>query len=62
MTLEKLINLMQIERECITRNEHHNCNRDCENCNLVQNTDTLIKAYDKTIAILTEMKQAKSTL
>lgn len=40
---------MRIERDCVKRNEDKNCTRDCEVCDLVQDTDVLIRAYTTAI-------------
>ena len=47
MTDLRMLELLKIERECVTRGE--NCNRDCANCDLVQDADELIEMYDKVI-------------
>jgi hypothetical protein len=31
--------------KCIERNENNNCDRQCQNCDLVQETKDLITAY-----------------
>lgn len=56
MKIDKLIYYLEIERECIKRNEYTECDRDCLNCDLVQDTDTLLAVYDTTIEILKELK------
>lgn len=48
MNLDKLIETLQIERECVSRD----CNRDCGNCDLVQDRDFLLTVYDETIDAL----------
>ena len=40
---ERAIELLEIELECIKRADR--CNRDCINCELVQDTDELIAMY-----------------
>jgi len=47
---------MEIERECIIRNDNDECNRDCSRCDLVQDTAELISAYTRIIDILEAMK------
>ena len=51
-----MIYYLGIERECIKRNEYIECDRDCLNCDLVQDTDTLLTVYDTVIKILKELK------
>lgn len=45
MTLKRALELMKIEKQCIERNEKNECNRECEVCDLLQNTEELIEAY-----------------
>lgn len=45
MNLERTIELLSIERECISRD----CNRNCGNCDLAQDRSELLKAYQKAI-------------
>lgn len=45
MTLKRALELMKIEKKCIKRNKDQKCNRECEKCDLVQNTDELLEAY-----------------
>lgn len=49
MTKDEVISFLEIERECVSRD---NCDRDCGKCDLVQDRDTLLKAYDLAIADL----------
>ena len=50
MTIKRALELMQIEKECVSRGD--TCGRDCGNCELVQDTDELLEAYDKVITTL----------
>lgn len=55
MEIQRAIELLKIERECINRNNQpfgKNCNRECSKCDLVQNTDELIEMYDWVIEYL----------
>lgn len=54
MNKQRILELLQIELECIQRNEQNICNRDCANCDLVQTTDELIKMYTTVIEIVKE--------
>lgn len=47
---EKIIKGLQIERECVSRD----CDRDCGNCDLVQERDWLLSIYDGALAMLKE--------
>ncbi len=42
---------LKIERECVSRD----CNRDCANCDIVQEKDWLLSVYDNAIKILEEV-------
>ena len=49
---EKVIKGLQIERECVSRD----CDRNCGNCDLVQERDWLLSVYDGAIALLKEQE------
>ena len=57
MTIDKIIHLLQVEKECVLRNAEHRCNRDCENCDLCQIDTDLLEMYD---AVLNRMYYEKS--
>lgn len=46
MELTRAIELLEIERECVTRD----CDRDCANCDLVQEQDEIVAMYDEVIS------------
>ena len=46
----EVITGLRIERECVSRD----CDRDCANCNLVQERDWLLLVYDNAIKMLEE--------
>lgn len=48
MTKNEVIRILKIERECISRD----CDRNCGECDLVQEQETLLDAYNSTIALL----------
>lgn len=50
MTNERILELLKIERECITRNASNSCDRDCANCDIVQSDADLFDMYDQAIA------------
>ena len=55
MTIERMVELLKIELECVQRNNQPvglNCDRDCGRCDLVQNPDELINMYDFVIKLL----------
>lgn len=47
---EKVIKGLQIERECVSRD----CDRNCGQCDLVQDRDWLLSVYDDALALLKE--------
>ena len=46
--MENTIRLLKIERECVSRD----CDRDCARCDLVQDRNELLAAFDKAVAVL----------
>lgn len=48
MEKTEVIKYLEIERECISRD----CDRNCGYCDLVQEQDVLLDAYDSAIALL----------
>ena len=51
MTKQEILTGLRIERECVSRD----CNRDCANCDIVQERDWLLEVYDNAIRILEEL-------
>ena len=52
MTRAEVIHILKIERECISRD----CDRNCGQCDLVQEQETLLKVYDEAIGLLEQME------
>ena len=48
MTKGEVIRILKIERECISRD----CDRNCGYCDLVQEQETLLDAYNSAISLL----------
>ena len=48
MDKNEVIRILKIERECISRD----CDRNCGYCDLVQEQETLLDAYNSAIALL----------
>ena len=48
MNKNEVIRILKIERECISRD----CNRNCGECDLVQEQETLLEVYNSAIALL----------
>ena len=56
MTIQRMIELLEIEHECILRNSHDDCDRNCADCDLVQNDGDLHEMYTDVIALLKEQE------
>lgn len=55
MTIERMIELLEIEHECMLRGSHNGCDRDCLNCDLVQDDGELHEMYTNVIEIMKGM-------
>lgn len=57
--IDRTKELIECEYQCILRqSEGHQCNRNCAECDLVQNDVELLQMYSKVMSILTYLKQA----
>jgi len=56
MTIQRMIELLGIEHECMLRGAHNDCDRDCANCELVQDDGDLHEMYTDVIALLKEQE------
>lgn len=54
MTIQRMLELLEIEHECILRNSHDDCDRNCADCDLAQDDDELHEMYTDVIALLKE--------
>jgi hypothetical protein len=54
MTKDRMIELLEIERECMLRASHNDCDRKCEDCDLVQDDFDLDEMYVNVIHIVKE--------
>lgn len=52
MTKSEIIRGLCIERECVSRD----CDRNCANCEIVQEQDWLLEVYDNAIKLLEEFE------
>ena len=52
MTIERMIELLKIEHECMLRASHNDCDRNCDKCELVQDDNELHEMYMNVIDIL----------
>ena len=46
MKKSRILELLECERQCILRNSLESCNRDCANCDLLQDSEALLTMYD----------------
>lgn len=56
MTKDRALELLKIEHECVLRNEN-GCDRNCANCDLVQDTDELLEMYEFVLKIMNDAKE-----
>ena len=56
MTVERIIELLNIEHQCILRNTNGNCDRGCGVCDLVQKDTDLDEMYTEAVSILEAQK------
>lgn len=58
MKLDKVLELLKIERECVTRQNGDGCRRDithnCNSCDLVQSDADILQMYDIVISLVEE--------
>ena len=60
MTITRMIELLEIEHECMLRKSHDSCDGDCADCDLVQDDAELHEMYTDVLALLKEQKQVKA--
>lgn len=56
MKTERILELLECERQCILRNSLETCNRDCINCDLLQDSDALLDMYDEVMSIISAQR------
>lgn len=54
MTIKRMIELLEIEHECMLRGAHDDCDRNCADCELVQDDGELHEMYTNVIGMLKE--------
>lgn len=62
MTIARMVELLAFEHACMLRNSHGDCDRCCENCNLVQDDGELHEMYTDVIALLKAQEPRVMTL
>ena len=56
MTIERMIELLKIEHECMLRGAHDDCDRKCADCELVQEDGELHEMYTNVVCLLKEQE------
>ena len=59
MTIQRMIELLEIEHECMLRGAHDDCDRNCADCELVQDDGDLHEMYTNVIALLKKQEAVK---
>lgn len=57
METNRIIELLEIEHECMLKGSHGDCDRKCEDCELVQDDWELHEMYTDAIALLKEQPE-----
>lgn len=56
MTIQRMLELLEIEHECMLRGTHDDCDRNCADCELVQDDYELHEMYTDVISLLKEQE------
>ena len=56
MTLERVIEVLECEKQCVIRNIEKQCNRDCAKCDLLQPDMDIVIAYKYALSVLNNMR------
>lgn len=59
MTIQRMLELLEIEHECMLRSAHDDCDRNCADCELVQDDYELDEMYTDVISLLKD-REAKT--
>ena len=62
MTIQRIVELLEIEHECILRAGHDDCDRNCADCDLVQDDWELHEMYTDVIALSKEQEAVKQKM
>lgn len=52
MTIQRMIELLEIEHKCMLRGAHNDCDRNCVDCELVQDDGDLHEMYTNVICLM----------
>ena len=59
MTVDRMLELLNIEHQCMLRGSHGDCDRNCADCELVQDDGELHEMYTDVIGIVEKEKPKK---
>ena len=62
MTIQRMIELLEIEHECMLRGAHDDCDRNCADCELVQDDVELHEMYTNVIYMLKKQEVRELTM
>lgn len=62
MTVERMVELLEIEKECVLRNASGECNRYCAGCDLLQDDTELHEMYTEALALLKAQEPVEPVL
>lgn len=62
MQIDKILQVMQNEKECVIRNSKQQCNRECNKCDLVLEDKEIIEAYTYAIHIIESIEKLRKHL
>ena len=57
MTIQRMLELLEIEHECMLRRAHDDCDRNCADCELVQDDYELHEMYTDVISLLKKQEE-----
>ena len=61
MSINRMVELLEIEHTCMLRGAHDDCDRNCADCELVQDDNELHEMYTNVISMLKE-REAKNVV
>jgi len=62
MTIQRMIELLEIEHECMLRGSHDDCDRNCADCELVQDDGDLHEMYTNVIGLMKVMQREREPI
>ncbi len=62
MTNDRILELLEIERECVTQQSKGGCDHDCEHCHLAQSDSEILEMYDDLIYVWQDLMNRSELL